>query len=109
MEFLLDAQLSPGLAAHLRNAGHSALHVADAGMRGAADGRIWEFALDRGAVIVTKDGDFAARARATAEGPAVVWIRFGNTTTRELWNRLGPLIADISRALEDGERIIEIR
>ena len=109
MQFLLDAQLPPGLAACLRDVGLDALHVSDAGLGAATDAQIWAFALERGAVIVIKDGDFAARARATAKGPGVIWIGLGNTTNRALWDKLGPMTAEITRALEAGERIIEVR
>ena len=45
MKFLIDAKLPPALAGWLREAGHEASHVEDAGLRDAEDGAIWAHAL----------------------------------------------------------------
>jgi predicted nuclease of predicted toxin-antitoxin system len=58
--------------------------------------------MAKSAVILTKDADFAARRRASRNGPAVVWIRLGNTTKRALIERLLPVIPAIARAIEAG-------
>ena len=62
MTFLIDAQLPPALVRWLHEAGHEATHVEDIGLREAEDNAIWTYALESGAVIVTKDEDFAARS-----------------------------------------------
>ncbi|WED63362.1 DUF5615 family PIN-like protein [Synoicihabitans lomoniglobus] len=80
MKFLVDAQLPPALALWLREAGHEATHVEDAGLRDAEDGKIWTHALESGAVIMTKDEDFAARSTQVAKAPVIVWLRVGNAT-----------------------------
>ena len=59
MNFLVDAQLPPGLARWLADQGHSAQHVNDVGLAGAEDFVIWNHALGVDAIIVTKDEDFA--------------------------------------------------
>ncbi len=59
MRFLVDAQLPPALARRLEALGHRAEHVADCGLATASDDLIRNFAADNGAVIVTKDEDFA--------------------------------------------------
>jgi predicted nuclease of predicted toxin-antitoxin system len=59
LPFLIDAQLPVALAAALRRAGCEASHVADFGLATATDGHIWEEAVARSAVLVTKDRDFA--------------------------------------------------
>ena len=109
MKLTIDAQLPPGLAARLREMGHDADHVADDGLGDASDGRIWDSVVARGAVLVTKDGDFAARARQSPSSPGIIWIRFGNVGNRALWEKLAPLMKDIERAFRGGERIVEIR
>ena len=63
MNFLVDAQLPPGLARWLAHEGHSAQHVNDVGLAGAEDSVIWNHALGVDAIIVTKDEDFAERDR----------------------------------------------
>lgn len=72
MRFLVDVQLPPALARWLVERGHQAGHVADLGIAGASDRVVWERAAITGAVIVTKDEDFALRRAVAAEGPVVV-------------------------------------
>jgi predicted nuclease of predicted toxin-antitoxin system len=84
MRFLVDAQLPPALARWLAAAGHEAEHVGDVGLGGAQDQAIWAYALGVGAVIVSKDEDFAQRKVLENAGPTIVWIRLPNTRRREL-------------------------
>ena len=84
MRFLVDAQLPPALARRLAEQGHDAEHVADRQLAAASDAQVWDFALRRDAVIITKDEDFAQRKALAASGPRVVWVRIPNTRRREL-------------------------
>lgn len=108
MRFLVDAQLPPGLAARLRALGHEAEHVNDVGFGAAPDGEIWRYTCRRSAVLITKDQDFVGAAGNAPAGVAVIWIRLGNTTNRALWKALEPLMPEITEALAQGERLIEI-
>jgi predicted nuclease of predicted toxin-antitoxin system len=108
MRFLIDEQLPPALADRLKRAGHQAEHINTIGFEGATDQRIWAHAVSRGAVIITKDEDFAHLARSSRDGPCVIWIRLGNTTTQALWSTLELLIPEILDGLSRGERLIEI-
>jgi hypothetical protein len=47
-------------------------------------------------------------ARGAKDGPPVVWVRFGNTTSAVLWRSLEPLLPGILMALNSGERLIEV-
>lgn len=73
MLFLVDAQLPPSLAEALRQAGCQAVHVADLGLLAATDQQIWDEAISRSAVLVTKDRDFPLRRAARSNGPAILW------------------------------------
>mgnify|MGYP000092790926 CR=1 FL=1 len=108
MKFLVDAQLPPSLARWLQEAGHEAEHVDDVGLREANDGAIWVHALQVGAVIVTKDEDFAARSAQAATAPVIVWLRLGNTTNRALWTWIEPRLPGIAGLLAQGSRLIEV-
>lgn len=108
LRFLVDAQLPPTLALRLSALGHEARHVNRIGLGEATDGAIWSHAAKRGAVLVTKDEDFVALARRDPGGPAVIWVRIGNTTNDALWRALEPVFPQIVSALERGERIIEL-
>jgi predicted nuclease of predicted toxin-antitoxin system len=108
MRFLVDAQLPPALARYLAAGGHEAEHVVDIGLSGAKDQAIWEYAARVGAVIVSKDEDFAQRTFFGKGGPPVVWIRLSNTRKRELLLWFEPMLPRITEALERGERLVEI-
>jgi predicted nuclease of predicted toxin-antitoxin system len=43
-----------------------------------------------------------------SEGPAVVWVRFGNTTKRQFLVRFGETLPSIISALERHETVIEL-
>jgi predicted nuclease of predicted toxin-antitoxin system len=108
VRFLVDAQLPPALARWLAERGYTAEHVFDLGMAGAGDRDIWAYAGQVGAVIVTKDEEFAERRARTGGGPSIVWIRVGNTSRRELLTWFRFRLAVIVEALERGEPLIEI-
>jgi predicted nuclease of predicted toxin-antitoxin system len=108
MRFLVDAQLPVALARWLATDGHQAEHVADLGLAGATDKAIWDFALSNGAVILSKDEDFAQRKALAEHAPRVVWIRLPNTRKRELLDWFSRALPKVLEALERGETLIEV-
>jgi predicted nuclease of predicted toxin-antitoxin system len=108
MRFLVDAQLPPAVARWLTERGHEAVHVFDIGMGHASDDEIWNQAANRGAAIVTKDEDFVTLRLARTQGPAILWIRLGNTRRSALLAALEPLMPALIEALQRGETLIEI-
>ncbi len=58
MKFLIDENLSPKVADHLRSLGYSASAVRDEGLRGETDEDIVIWARKEKSVIVTRDLDF---------------------------------------------------
>ncbi len=110
MRFVVDAQLPPALARLLADHGHTAEHVADIGMRDAADSPIWSYALEHGATIVTKDEDFPHRqSQSDKPAPVVVWLRKGNTSRRALLEWFEPMLPKIEALIEGGDRLVEVR
>jgi predicted nuclease of predicted toxin-antitoxin system len=107
LRFLVDAQLPPALARWIVSAGHAAEHVGDCGLMAAPDDVIRTRASQTGAVIMTKDEDFAVH-RLLHEGPAIVWVRIGNTRRAELLRRIEVDFPVIVAALERGEPLVEI-
>ncbi len=76
MNLLVDANLSPAVAAQLRDAGYDAVHVIDVGLATAIDPDIVDHAEDQGLVIVTVDTDFPMLiALRRASSPSVVLLR----------------------------------
>lgn len=108
MRFVVDANLPPALATWLREQGADADHVVDLGLSRASDAELWEWAKANGATLVSKDEDFLLLKLADPDGPKVVWIRFGNTTRRDVIKRLEARWPLILAAL-DRDGIVEVR
>ena len=84
MKLLFDQNISPSLVALLADLFPGSLHVREAGLERATDESVWQFALERGFAIVTKDSDFQERSQMAGSAPRVVWVRRGNCSTREI-------------------------
>jgi predicted nuclease of predicted toxin-antitoxin system len=106
---LIDAQLPPALTSRLDQQGHTAQHVDYLGLLSADDIMIWNHASQSGAIIITKDEDFAERSARTRTGPAIVWLRIGNATKRVLIQWFSPRWKDIVDHIKAGDRLIEVR
>lgn len=109
MRFLVDAQLPPALARWLAEGGHDARHVEDVGLREAEDSPIWHHALENQTILITKDEDFADRARQSRNAPVIVWLRVGNVSNRALRHWFVAQLPQILAWIEEGVRVVEIR
>lgn len=107
MLFVVDAQLPPSLAQALRAEGCDALHVADLGLLTSTDRQIWQEVSSRSAALITKDRDFSLLRAASDDGPAIFWVRTGNSTNRTLIAQIIRALPKVVAALERGETIIE--
>ena len=105
MNFLVDAQLPPGLCRWLEARGHRAAHVTGRG--GAlADEEIAVWAETESLILVSKDEDFL-----TIRLPdrfAFLWLRCGNATNRALAEWLDARWSRVEELLDGGERVIEL-
>ena len=108
MRFVVDTQLPRALAGWLRARSHEAEHVLEIGLAQAKDSTIWLHAQTHAATVVTKDEDFAEWVLRGRPGPAVVWLRIGNSSTGTLLAWLEPLLPTIVKQLEQGERLVEV-
>lgn len=109
MQFVIDAQLPPALADWLAEARHDAKHVTDLGLAQAEDLVLWRYALENGAVLMTKNDDLVGRMRQSPRSPVLVWLRVGNTSCRSLRLWFAPQLPDIIAWCEQGHRLIEVR
>lgn len=75
----------------------------------ARDHVIWPFALEGGYTLVTKDEDFAEWFWLREPAPAIVWLRIGNVKRAALHAKIEPLLPELVRRLECGEKLIEVR
>ena len=81
MKLLFDENLSPRLVNALAQEYPASTHVAQVGLRGAEDSRIWERARQDGLAIVSKDTDFRERSFVEDFPPKVIWLDVGNAGT----------------------------
>jgi predicted nuclease of predicted toxin-antitoxin system len=103
MRLLLDANLSPRVAAGLRDAGFDAVHVVDLGLVTATDNEIFDRAASEGLTVITADSDFGmllALRRAT--NPSVVHLR--GVADRGPDDHTALLVANLPQLTADLER-----
>ncbi len=84
MRLLFDQNLSPRLAVRLSDICEDALHVSLIGKGSASDEEIWAYARINHLIIVTKDADFGDFGMLYGFPPKIIWLRFGNCTTRHI-------------------------
>jgi predicted nuclease of predicted toxin-antitoxin system len=80
VRLLLDENLSERLISALADLFPDVLHVRGAGLGGASDVAVWEFAAHDSRLLVTKDEDFLALSILRGTPPKVVWLNIGNAS-----------------------------
>ena len=108
MRFLVDSQLPVFLVEWIREQGHDADHVRGFALQRSDDNTIWSLALERGAVMLTKDRDFAEWAASRKPAPQILWIRVGNAANTSLTQRLQVVWGQIVADLESGAQVVEV-
>jgi len=77
-------------------------------MARARDHDVWNNASASDSILVTKDEDFVTMRALRSDGPAVIWVRIGNSTKRVLTDRFSAAFPAVLVALERGETIVQI-
>lgn len=77
-------------------------------MRDASDKQIFKQALKEGATVMTKDDDFLQLAHDKGEGPKIIWVTCGNTSSQKMKRILSNTLRAAIKLLEKGETIVEI-
>jgi predicted nuclease of predicted toxin-antitoxin system len=105
----LDAHLSPSIARWIAETfAVECASARDLGLRDALDPPIFAAARAAGAIVITKDADFAEMVERRGPPPRVIWLRCGNTSNAALQGLLiRELPAGIVR-LADGDPIVEL-
>ena len=83
MRLLFDQILSPKLPLLLSDLFPSSMHVRDVGLRDADDATVWQYAIEHGYTIVSKDSDFQQRSLLFGAPPQFLWVRLGNCSVAE--------------------------
>jgi predicted nuclease of predicted toxin-antitoxin system len=82
MKLLVDENLSPKLVAQLADIFPESVHVRDIGLARASDPSVWQYALQGGLMIVSKDEDFHHISFLRGSPPKVIGINTGNCSTK---------------------------
>lgn len=80
----------------------------DVGLLESSDSQIWDYAIEIGAVILTKDEDFAIRASVSKRPPSIVWVRIGNCPNARLLAWFEAELPSVLTALDSGARLVEV-
>ena len=100
MKFLIDHNLSPTVAEHLRDAGHDAVHTGDMGLATAEDPEILGVARRESRVIVSADTDFGTLlASERATDPSFVLFRLRSPRRADELSEL--LLANLDAVADD--------
>lgn len=110
MHFLVDAQLSPAIAAWINREfpEHEASSVRAHGLVHADDDQVFDKTRELDAVLITKDIDFVTLLQTRGAPPQVVWLTCGNTSNAALRLILREHLPTIVDLLETGENLIEV-
>lgn len=108
MKFLIDASLSPRLAAGLRSVGHDAIHVRDVGPLSAPDEQVLERARREDRVLVAADSDFGTILASThATRPSVLYVRGTRGRRVEaVLSRITDALPTIDAPLSEGSLVV---
>ena len=101
MRLLFDQNLSRQLRRLLADLYPESVQVREIGLSDAPDTAIWDYALQRGLVIVTKDADYRALSAARGHPPKVVLVRLGNCPTAQVTDLLRRRYNDLAASYRD--------
>jgi predicted nuclease of predicted toxin-antitoxin system len=101
MKILFDANISWKLVDKLKPVFGECAHVDLIGLDvPAEDIDIWNYALDNGYIIITKDNDFVDLLELNGFPPKVVLLKTGNNSSKalmELLENVKPMIEDLEK------------
>ena len=84
MKLLFDQNISFRAVGRLWDEFPNARHVKEFELDSASDGQIWNYAKENKFTIVTFDADFFDFVTLYGHPPKVIWLRIGNTSSRNL-------------------------
>ena len=109
MIILLEAHLSPSITRWISETFTvECASARELGLRDALDPPIFAAARAAGAIVMTKDADFASMVEGLGPPPRVIWLRCGNTSNAALKDLLTRELPDCIARLADGAAIIKL-
>ena len=93
--------------AHLRAAGHDAIHLADLGMQRAADHEVLAMAAAERRIVLTFDLDFGHILAASGDRtPSVVILRLSSARPDRVNVHVEAVVRDLAEALQAGAIVV---
>ena len=108
MRLLFDQNLSRHLVGRLAERFPGTSHVALLSLDTATDSEIWAYARAYEFIIVSKDSDFAARARLEPGSAKVVHLAVGNASTSMIESLLLARSGEIDAFARSGDALLVI-
>ena len=84
MKLLFDQNISYRIIKQISDVFPQAQQVIEVGLADRNDSEIWEFARKYDYTIVTFDSDFYDLSVIKGTPPKIIWLRIGNTSTRNI-------------------------
>jgi predicted nuclease of predicted toxin-antitoxin system len=84
MKLLLDQNISFRITDKIQDIFPGSKQVRDLDLENSKDSFLWEYAKKHDFCIVTFDGDFYDLGLIKGSSPKVVWLRIGNTSTKNI-------------------------
>jgi len=110
MKFLVDAQISPAIAAWINRTFEDieAVSARSVELQFANDAEIYTYARENGYNVMSKDGDFLNFVRKFGHPLHFIWITCGNTSNAKMREVLGKTMKSVNELIENGEPVVEI-
>ena len=109
MKFLLDANLPAQLAREFEAAGYECIHMEALLPRYSPDTEIAKIANKTGAILVSRDADFAQFAQVGTLSVPLIWVRLGNLRRAAIAATIRARLPAIVTAIAAGEKVIVLR
>ena len=109
MTLWIDAQLSPAIASWISSQYDVlAIPLRNLALQHASDRVVFLAARNAGAIVMTKDSDFARLVNEQGPPPQVIWLTCGNTANVHLKEILASTLDRAFELLDSGEPLVEI-
>jgi len=84
VSLLFDQNISFRIIQKIKEDFPNSKQVRELGLEESSDDKIWKFAKENNFTVVTFDSDFFEISNLKGHPPKIIWLRTGNTTTKNI-------------------------
>jgi len=84
VSLLFDQNISFRIIQKIKEDFPNSKQVRELGLEESSDDKIWKFAKENNYTVVTFDSDFFEISNLKGHPPKIIWLRTGNTTTKNI-------------------------